>query len=185
MKRYSIHLSLLCLFSMTLMAACGSLWKKSGGDICTQQWRAEIPQAWMRLDADDYTIFSKDGPHRQYILIQTRPLERPYRNLNRRIEEHMLPHEAAQIIIDDLRADTAIRHLEIEENRPVMIDGRLGFKLSYHYQDNQDAVQQTHLYGIISKPYLISLRYNAERQRYFKKNLADFENVLKSFRLPN
>lgn len=183
MNRDSAILILICICILHISNGCATLWKAGSGEIETEHWAVEIPKDWMRLETGDYQMFSKYGPYLQYFLIQTRLLDRPFLRSKGKMVPDMLPHEAAQTLIDDLRADPGIRRLEVTENRPVLVNGHMGFKLCYCYQDALGVTKQTHLYGMISKPYFISLRYTAARRHYFDENLADFERVLKSFRL--
>ncbi|NNG02339.1 MAG: hypothetical protein HKM93_23380 [Desulfobacteraceae bacterium] len=175
--------SLCALCLLLILGGCGTLWQTAAPNVHTPHWSIDIPEKWMLLETSDYHMFSKDGPYLHYILVQSRPLERKYRHTNLKIDRAMLPHEAAQVVINDLRADPALRRLRIIDNAPVMIDGSLGFKIDYVYEDPNGMDQQTHFYGVVTPPFLFTLRYTAAKRHYFERYIDDFTRVLQSVRL--
>jgi hypothetical protein len=146
-------------------------------------WTASIPEGWMRLVMAEYEMFSRDGTYLHYILIQERPLERGFRFTRKKIEADMLPHEAAEIVLDDLRSDPQIRSFKVLENAPAKVGGAPGFRLQYIYIDPHGLETQSIYYGALNSGALFNLRYTAARRHYFEKYLADFETVRNSLRL--
>ncbi len=89
-------------------------------------FHVNIPQGWMMLDTDKYFLISGDGPFLQYVLIQDRPIDRPFRNTKKKFNRLMLPQEVADVIIDEITSDQSVLNFEIIENAPTRINGHDG-----------------------------------------------------------
>lgn len=149
----------------------------------TDHWSVQTPAGWMHLSTPAYEMLSKDGPYLQYILIEERPLTKGFRFTRHKMETGMLPHEAAQVVVDSLSSDPQIRHFKIVSNEPASLGGKAGFKLVYTYQDQQGVDVQSIYYGVILPHSFFNLRYTATRRYYFPKDLATLRKVHDSVRL--
>ena len=69
------------------------------------------------------------------------------------------------------------------ENAPAVIDGHAGFKILFTYQDKKGSEFKTLYYGFINGDSFFNLRYNAATRHYFEKDIADFKQILNSFKL--
>ncbi len=177
---------LLCiLLAGLLICGCAGPWQKAPAVLSTPRWTAAIPGGWMRLAMADYDMFSKDGTHLHYILIQERPLEKSFRFTRNRIENGMLPHEVAETVLDDLRADPQIRNFKVLRNAPANVGGIMGFRLTYGYIDPMGVEMRTEYYGALLPGALFNLRYTAARRHYFDKYQAEFDQVYRSLHLKN
>ncbi len=142
----------------------------------------EIPDGWMKFDSDSYMLISRDGPFLQYILVQTRNLETPFVHTKRKLNKSMLPQEAAEVILDDLSLDRAVRNLHILENAPAQIAHQDGFTIIFTYKNGEGLVLKTLYNGFIKGRMFYSIRYTAAERHYFDKDLATFKKVLAGFR---
>ena len=95
----------------------------------------------------------------------------------------MLPQEAAGIIIDEIASDRRISNFNVIENAPAVIDRHEGFKILFTYKDKSGSTFKTLYYGFISDDSFFNLRYNAAMRHYFEKDIADFEQILGSFKV--
>lgn len=164
------------------LSAC-ALWQPAPETLQTARWSLQTPAGWMRLSTPAYEMLSKDGPYLQYILIEERPLAQGFRFTRRKMDAGMLPHEAARLIVDNLRNDPKVRHFEVVSNEPSTVGGQPGFKLVYTYRDQQGVDVQSVYYGVILPHCFFNLRYTAARRYYFAKDLAAFRQVRDSVRL--
>lgn len=137
----------------------------------------------MQFSTPDYEMLSKDGPYLQYILIQARPVDRSFRFTHRKLNPGMLPHEAAQVVVDSLSSDPKIRQFTVIGNEPAILDHSLGFKLAYSYVDPQGVDILSVYYGVIIDQLFFNLRYAAAKRHYFSKDLAEFERIRDNLRL--
>lgn len=169
----------LCIFAL---GACAG-WKPVDGCLRGQTYSVAVPDGWMRFDTDAYVMISHDGPFLQYVLVQERPLEQPFRYTRKTFATGMLPSEAARIVIDDLKADPAVAGFEILVNEPAVIDDRDGFKLVFRYRNRSGLPLRTAYYGFIQGARYYSLRYTSAERHYYEKHVTTFEQIRRSFHL--
>ncbi len=142
-----------------------------------------IPQGWMMLDTDRYLLISGDGPFLQYVLIQDRPIDRPFRNTKKKFNRLMLPQEAADVIIDEITSDQSVLNFVIIENAPTRINGHDGFRVVFTYKNRDGLKLKTIYHGFLAGENFYNIRYTAVNRYYFEKDIEAFRKVLESFRL--
>ncbi len=173
-------LTIIVLFCV--IGGCAT-WSSVGGRLNAENYSVDIPQGWMKFDSGANVMISRDGPYLQYVLLQERPLEQPFRHTRKRLSTNLLPQEAAQVIIDDLSSDTAVKNLSVLETAPAIIDGHDGFRLLYSYSNAQGLHLKTAYYGFIYERTYYSLRFTAPQRHYFEKDIRTFESILSNFHL--
>ena len=181
-KRWILAGMALVLFMLT---ACAGGWQSARGDLSGPQWSISTPDGWMHLSMPDSDMLSKNGPYLEYMLIQARPLAQPFRFTRQRLSTAMLPHEAAELVVDNLRADPLIRGFRFQASEPAVVDGHSGFKLTYGYLDKYGVELKTVYYGVVLPDHFFNLRYTAARRFYFDNEAAAFNQVLDSLQLPS
>jgi hypothetical protein len=165
-----------------LLTACAP-WQPAPQRLSISRWSVEVPDGWMRLRTPDYEMLSKDGPYLQFILIQARPMNYQFRFTRQRMTPDLLPHEAARVIIGNLRSDPQIKDFKLISNTPAAMAGEMGFRLEYTYVDPQGVDTQGIYCGMLLPDLFIDLQYTAAKRYYFAKDAASFEQVFRSFRL--
>jgi hypothetical protein len=143
----------------------------------------QIPDGWWKPEYTNKFFITRDGAFLQYVLIQQRPLTKPFRNTKKKIRSRMLPQEAAGIVVDELASDRNLMNFKLIENAPVTVDGHPAFKILFTYKDKKGSEFKTLYYGFISGDFFYNLRYCAALRHYFDKDLADFERIIGSFQL--
>ena len=172
------------LISLFLITGCASVaQERSLKNLPDNAFSVEIPEGWWKPKHIDKYLITKDGVFLQYVLIQQRPINRPYRNTKKKLNIGMLPQEAAGVIIDEIASDRRIYNFNIIENAPAIIDGREGFKILFTYKDKKGSTFKTLYFGFISGDSFYNLRYNAATRYYFEKDIAVFEKILSSFKV--
>jgi hypothetical protein len=155
--------------------------------LSSDQLETEWPQGWMTLrpaEKDETAakeglllMGTRDGFGLQTIHLSKRPLEAEFKYTQKKLAAGMLPQEAAEIVLDDFRANPEIVDLKIIENGPATLAGNPGFKLSLTYRSKSGLLRQRVRYGCLDKGLLISLSYDAPKQYYFSHDLAVFEQM--------
>jgi len=143
----------------------------------------DIPDGWWKPGYTNKYLLTKDGPYLQYVLIQQRPLNKAFRYTKKKISAGMLPQEAAAIIIDELASDRYLMNFSVIENTPATVDGHDGFRILFTYTDKKKSQFKTLYYGFIDADAFYNLRYCAAARHYFDKDIADFEQIVDSFKL--
>jgi hypothetical protein len=172
------------LASLLLITGCASVaQERSLKKLPDNDFSVEIPEGWWKPKHIDKYLITKDGVFLQYVLIQQRPIDRPYRNTKKKLNKEMLPQEAAGVIIDEIASDRRIFNFNVIENVPAIIDGREGFKILFTFEDKKGSSFKTLYYGFISGDWFYNLRYNAAMRYYFEKDITAFEQILSSFKV--
>ena len=175
---------LLLLISLCLILGCATAAnKRSLKDLPKSDFSVEIPAGWWKPQYVNKYLITKDGPFLQYVLIQQRPIDRPFKNTQKKLKKRMLPLESANIIIDEIASDRNITNFKVVENTPAVINGHAGFKIIFTYKDKKGSMFKTLYYGFIRSNTFFNLRYNAAMQQYYDKDIADFKLILNSFKL--
>ncbi len=165
------------------LAGCAGPWTTASSRLSGASWSVTPPAGWMHMRLAQGDMYSKDGPFLAYILIQSKPLTDGFHFTRRRLTPTMLPHEAAEVIGDNMRADPGIRQLRVVSSQPATIGGRAGFRLTFRYLDPHGIERQTLYDGLILPDTFISLRYTAARRHYFDSQLPAFNRVVESLRI--
>ena len=177
---------ILLLLCIVFIFSCASAAKeRSLNKLPDAGFSVQIPEGWWKPEYTNKYFITKDGAFLQYVFIQERPLDKPFRNTRKKIKSTMLPQEASGIVVDELASDRNLMNFKLMENAPVTVDGRPGFKISFLYSDKKGSRFKTKYYGFISGDSFYNLRYCAAARHYFDKDIADFERIISSFRLVN
>ena len=137
----------------------------------------------MHLSTQESEMLSRDGAYLEYILVQSRPLAQGFRFTHQKVNANMLPHEAAQLIVDNLRSDPLIRKFRLLASEPAVVDGHDAFRLIYSYRDQYDVELKTIYYGVILPDQFFNLRYTAAQRYYFDQELPTFNKAFQSLQL--
>ena len=168
----------ICIILVSLLASCAHSSKPQ------LTFSAAVPEGWKQIASDDTMMFmTKDGGYKQFVLIRERPLAEPFQFTKRTLQPGMLPEAAAEIISNEILADSNIRNFSVLENKPARIAGNNGFKLAFVYTDADGYVFKTLYYGFIKGDTFYNIRYGATQEEYYQKDLKTFEEVFKSFQL--
>ncbi len=170
------------VMGLSMLSGCAGVWEQAPGQWNSPMWSLTPPDGWMHLSTVDSDMFSKDGPYLEYILVQSRPLDQAFRYTRQKLSARMLPHEAARLIIDNMRSDRFIHHFRLLSCEPAMVGGYSGFKLTYTYRDQMGVAIQSLYYGVILRDMYFHLRYSAAQRYYFESHLPAFERAMQSLR---
>lgn len=146
------------------------------------RFEVDVPAGWQKHYTKKYYLIYKGDPYRQYIMVQERPIAKPFKHSERMMNGGMLPQDAASVIIAELTADKQILDLEVIEKSLANVKGNAGFKLLFSYGLTDGTRFKTLYYGFIKDETFFSLRFNVAANREFDKDLKDFHTVVKSFR---
>jgi hypothetical protein len=169
---------------LLLITACAS-WSPVGGlyKSPSHRFTVVLPENWMKLRAEHDVLLSKDGPFLQYVLIQERPIDKPFGHTRKILRRGMLAHEAAQLIVDEISSDRAVYDFQVIENGPAPIHGRNGFELLFTHKNRDGLSFKTRYCGVIAGDWFYAVRYSAAERYYFDKDVPTFERILGSFEM--
>lgn len=185
--------TVLLVFMLTACVGRQAKWSAIGGKelIENEPIAVEWPQGWMKFtpaEANESAqkeglifIATRDGVGLQAITFKRRTLDQGFIYTTKKANPGMLPHELAEIMLDDLQADPDLIDLQVVENSPSTLDGVPGYKLVVRYRTKAGLPKQTVYYGCLEKGLLYSLIYDAPQRHYYALDLPTFESVKKSF----
>lgn len=173
----------ICVVLAVALAACAHTGSKP-----PTSFNAALPEGWRTIDTDEPMLFmTKDGGYKQFIMIRERPLSDPFVFTQRTMYSGMLPEQAAELVVNEIIADTNISNFSLLENLPARIAGHSGFRLTFLYTDADGFIFKTIYYGFIRGTTFYNIRYGATedptRENYFERDLKTFQQVFESFKL--
>jgi hypothetical protein len=158
----------------------------------TDQVWVDWPSEWMTFrpaekdeDANKegtLILLSKDGFNLQTMKLTKRSLGMEFKYTQKKLTTGILPQEAAEIVLDNVKANPQIVDLHIMENGPAIVAGTPGFKLNFTYQEKSGLTRQSIIYGTLDRDMLVMLSYDAVKRHYFQKDVATFEKAKDSLR---
>jgi hypothetical protein len=173
------HRFWIVLILSALLASCAH-----GGSKPALTFQAAVPEGWKQIPTDEAMMFmTKEGGYKQFVLIRERPLSEPFQFTQKTMHPGILPETAAEIIVNEILADTNVRNFSVTENLPARIAGNSGFRLAFVYTDTEGYIFKTIYYGFIKGDTFYNIRYGATQEEYFQKDLKTFEEVFRSFKL--
>ena len=176
-----------CLYLLFIFTLLGcATWVAVGGQhkMDSQNFTVELPDGWRRFNpAGDRLLLTKDGFSLQKIIILRLEVSKELPHTKKKLTKGMLPQEAADVYIDNIRSNTGIMNQEILENSPAQIAGQPGFKIVYKYQTNAGLNIKGATYGFISGDWFYEIIYEATERHYFAKDLPAFEKIKETFSL--
>jgi hypothetical protein len=202
-KNYDFRLWVFVL-AVLLTSACAVPYSLVSGHhvATTENFAVDLPQGWRQHnDSADPVIalktilekrrklswdvirLTRDGLLLQQIGIGRIALTDELSNTKRKLTSEMLPQEVAEVISDDLRANTNLTQQDIIENSPSVLGGYPGFKLHYTYRSADRLKVEGLFYGAIAGRWLYYVLYEAPAQYYFNKDLVVFERTRATFQI--
>lgn len=180
--------ALAALAAALVLGGCATAkpWVEGGGRYTSTSlgFSLDLPAGWVRARGDkEVLLVTRDGPPLQRILVDRLEAGKPLRFTKKTIAAGMLPHEVAEVLLDDLRSEPGIAEVIVLEEGPVTLGGQPGFRAVVQYRTGGLVVKQV-LSGALVGGRCFRLRYIAPRRHYFDRDVAVFERVRESFALP-
>lgn len=180
-----------CLKILTLSAAvimlggCESVWEPATPNHHSKKMgvTADLPEGWTRFTQTEGVALTREGPLLQTIVITRKPYETEIEHTDRTVTKGMLPHEAAQVIVDAMAADSEKKKFEVLQNRPAEVDGRPGFRIDVSYKTEGDPMTQESIYGVLTEESYIIASYKAPERHYHERSMNDFESTIASMKI--
>jgi len=147
-----------------------------------QNFSAQTPDKWYQVNTPKFYILTKDGPYSQYILVQQRPVEKPFAHTRKVLVREMSVRDAAAVFLDEIRNDEAVINFRLIENKPAKVNGYDAFRLVFAYEDKDGLKFQTYMYGFLDGNWFYTLRYNADLACYCSEDIEAFQRFVRSFK---
>ena len=181
MRRFSL------LILVLFLCGCAgfSVWTKVSGEYkdSARGFSAVLPSGWMRYNHIKYFIATRDGVVLENIVVQKLYFDDELEHTKKKFFEGMMLEDLAEIEIDNYKSSDQINRFELDENKPVAIADKDGFRIKYSYYSKGGLKIVGIHYGLMHNEDVYRIRYEAAAQHYFKKYLGNFEKFVESFKL--
>lgn len=174
------------LFATFLLLAGCSVWVMVDGKYSrtSENYEVELPAGWRRhIQTWDGLRMTKDGLTLQRLTIARLPINRELPHTKKKLARGMLPEEAAEVVVDNIRSNPNIVDQQIEEDVPAKVGGYPGYKLVYTYRTRDGLKKKAIDYGVLVGNWHYHLHFEAPARYYFVKDQGDFEKLKDSFRI--
>lgn len=168
---------------LLITAACVSETGAGGPGRRSVNYSIQLPDHWVEVKEHKPMMITKDGFYSQYIYVQQRRVEEPFKHTKRKFSKGMLPQEAAQVVLDEIASDRSVLNFKVIENMPAKLGRYNGFKLVFTYKTTKGSEFKTFYHGIIEGDWFYSVRYNVSDRYDTREGYEAFELVLNSFRI--
>jgi len=174
------------------IAGCGGAasWKNIGPENSRYSGRlgftASLPVGWAAFeDAPARTLLlTRHSVPMDFIQVRRYPLSEPLPHTSLSIEAGMRAYEAAEVVVNNLRAAPGVFDLTVEELMPDEIDGRPAFSLLLSYSLENGMRRRCLIYGIVhgNRRYTEAGLY-ALSEHYFDATVGDFLAFVRSLKI--
>ncbi len=163
-------------------------WMPGGQPYLASQsgYEAAVPADWMRRNIKDRELYlvTRDGVALQRIQVLITAVGKPvYKGSTRLVAEGMGPQELGELLADGLVSGEALAEARVLENAPATISGRPGVRLLLAFRDGDGLPRRLAIHGVLGNGRLYGIVYGAPERHYFDRDLAAYEEVVRSFRL--
>jgi hypothetical protein len=147
-------------------------------------YTVDLPTGWVRLQRNEVTVTTRDGIGVQSITFAFRKHDAAFEESEQKSTPDMLPSELADRYVAEVRAadEHGLPSLEIISDRPVKIDGRLGFELHLKFL-NEDGLRYERLVsGFVNAAGFFAVSYQAPSLHFFERDRGIYQKVLQTFK---
>ena len=169
------------LFLSTVCACGGQLGGPSESNL--PNFSIVLPEGWRKLNTPQYLMITREGALSQYILVQQRRIDKPFRHTEKKFNKDMLPQQTAEVIMDEISLDSRVLNFRLIECVRTQVNQYDGFRIVFTYKEKGGLNFKTVFYGILEGDWFYSLRYSVEVKKYSGEDIKTFQKVLNSFKI--
>lgn len=198
MKKCLVLITWLWLLAGCAPAAYWTLTDDVNRVVDSKSFRMTVPEGWVRttqadtweridIDGDVRTILlesmtvTRDGVGIHAMTVTRRYADTAFPTIQRKSSAGMLPPEAADLYVAELRKRTGLERLKVLSNKPAKVDGKDGFELVMQYKNDDGLRIRIMSYGFVDETGFYTLNYRAPYLYYYERDEQDFAELVKSF----
>lgn len=125
---------------------------------------------------------SRDGAGIQYIVAIKRISKFAFPSLEKHSSRNMLPSEAADLYVADLRKQIGLERLRVIKNTPAVVGRKRGFHIVSRYRNEDGLREMIDTYGFVDKTGIYLITYRGPYLYYYKRDRLAFRRSVRSFR---
>lgn len=152
--------------------------------------RTTTADTWERLAIDDkpQTILleqvtaTRDGTGIHTIVLTRRYPDTAFPTIKKKSNANMLPLEAADLYVSELRKRTGLERLKVLSNKPAQVNGKQGFQMVMEFKNDDGLRIRIVSHGFIDKTGFYTINYRAPALHYYDRDYNDYVRLVRSFR---
>lgn len=165
----------------------------------SKSFEITVPEGWNRTTKADtferlnidnrYRNFplermtaSRDGTGIQAITVTRRFPDTAFPTINKKSSANMLPLEAADLYVSELRKRTGLERLTVLSNKPAQVNGKPAFQLVMEFKNDDGLRIRIVSHGFVDKTGFYTIDYWAPALYYYERDYADYTKLVRSFR---
>lgn len=125
---------------------------------------------------------SRDGMGIHSIVAYKRFHKYAFPSIEKKSGANMLPSEAADLYVADLRKQKGLERLKVSINKPAVIGRKRGFRVASHYKNEDGLRIVIDTYGFVDKTGFYFITYRGPYLYYYKRDNAAFRRSVRFFR---
>jgi hypothetical protein len=152
--------------------------------------RTTTADTWERITVDDQpqtllleqVTASRDGLGIHAITVTRRYPDTAFPTIKKKSSAKMLPLEAADLYVSELRKRNGLERLRVLSNKPAQIHGKQGFELVMEFKNNDGLRIRIVSNGFVDKTGFYTISYRAPVLYYYDRDYNDYAKLVRSFR---
>ena len=152
--------------------------------------RKTAPTTWERVKIKDkmQTIplesmtATRDGTDIHEVWVTRRFPDTAFPTIQKKSAANMLPLEAADLYVSELRKRSGLERLKVLSNKPTTVNGKQAFQLVMQFKNDDGLRIRVVSYGFVDKTGFYTLNYRAPYLYYYARDLRKFTKLVHSFR---
>lgn len=152
--------------------------------------RTTTADTWERIPIDDkpQTILleqvaaTRDGVGIHAITVTRRYPDTAFPTIKKKSTARMLPLEAADFYVSELRKRNGLERLKVLSNKPVQVNGKQAFQLVMEFKNDDGLRIRIVSHGFVDKTGFYTINYRAPVLYYYERDYGDYARLVRSFR---
>jgi len=152
--------------------------------------RTTQPETWERIEIDgelqtiliESMAVTYDGLGIHGINVTRRYPDTAFPTIKKKSSGNMLPLEAADLYVSELRKRSGLERLKVLSNKPAKVGGKQAFELVMQYKNEDGLRIQIMSYGFVDKTGFYTINYRAPYLYYYDRDYKEFKKLVSSFR---
>lgn len=152
--------------------------------------RMSQPGTWDRIEVDgqiqnlmlETVTTTRDGTRLQAITVTRHYPDTAFPYLKKKSSANMLPPEAADLYVSELRKASGLERLKVISNKPATVGGKQAFRLEMEYKNDDGLRIRILSFGFVDKTGFYTINYRAPYLYYYDRDYKQFISLVHSFK---
>lgn len=199
MKKVFALIAIVLLTSGCAQTAYWTMTDDMNHVVQSKSFQMSVPEGWVRttkpdtwerieINGEPQTILlesmsvTRDGTGIHAITVTRHYSQTAFPVIQKKSRSNMLPLEAADLYVSELRKRSGLERLKVLSNKPAQVNGKQAFKLVMQFKNEDGLRIRIESYGFVDKTGFYTINYRAPYLYYYKRDYKKFTDVVRSFK---